>query len=136
MNTLNTTCYTIEDGKIVEGKLADFDLYIESTTRPTGVGYKYYATTVQRDIERDTDQVDEDGYTITETVQEDVWVLAKWATWGGPQVVVREFETEDEAKAAAEETYVYDILNNQETPIYLDRADAESALAQQIESDA
>lgn len=113
MANLNTTCYTIEDGKIVEGTLSDFDMYIEKTTRPTGVGYKYYATT-----------------------ENDVWVLAKWATWGGPQVVVREFETEDEAKAAAEETYVYDILNNQETPIYLDRADAESALAQQIESDA
>ena len=135
MTTLSTTCFTVQDGKIVEGTLADFTCYIESTTRPTGVGYKYYVTTVTRDIERDTDQVDEDGYVITETVQDDVWVLAKWATWGGPERVVREFDSEEEANAAAEERYVYDILNNADMSIYLDRASAESDLAQNIEND-
>ncbi len=88
-----------------------------------------------RDVERDTDQVDEDGHAITETVQDDVWVLAKWATWGGPEVVVREFDTEEEANTAAEETYVYDILNNSDMAIHLDRASAESDLAQQIKND-
>lgn len=130
MTNLTTTCFTTQDGKIVEGTLADFTCYIESTTRPTGVGYKYYVTTVTRDVERDTDQVDEDGYVITETVRDDVWVLAKWATWGGPEVVVREFESEEEANAAAEETYVHDILNNSEMTIHLDRAEAERERAE------
>lgn len=128
MTNLTTTCFTTQDGKIVEGTLADFTCYIESTTRPTGVGYKYYVTTVTRDVERDTDQVDEDGHVITETVQDDVWVLAKWATWGGPEVIVREFESEEEANVAAEETYVHDIMNNSEMTIHLDRAEAERVL--------
>lgn len=131
MTTLNTACYTIKDGAIIEGTLANFTCYIESTTRPQGVGYKYYATTVTRDVERETDEVDENGYAITETVPADVWALAKWATWGGPEIVVREFETEEEANAAAEETYVQDILGNNEITIHLERADAERDLAEQ-----
>ncbi len=129
MTNLTTACYNIEDGKVVEGTLADFSGFIEQTTRPNGVGYKYYTTTVERTVEVDTGQVDEDGDAITERVETDVWVLAKWATWGGPQVVVREFKSEEEANAAAEDTYVYDILRNSEIEIYLDRADAERALA-------
>lgn len=130
MTDLATTCFTVEDGKIIEGTLNDFRCYIKSTTRPTGIGYEYYATTVTRSFERDTWQMDEDGEPITEPVQEDVWVLAKWATWGGPEVVVREFESEEQAKTAAEETYVYDILNNSEMSIHLERSDAESELAE------
>jgi hypothetical protein len=130
MTNLTTTCFTVQDGKIVEGTLADFTCFIESTTRPTGVGYKYYVTTVTRDVERDTDQVDEDGDVITETVEDDVWVLAKWATWGGPQVVVREFESEEEANTAAEETYVHDILNNPEISIHFCEEDAKADLDQ------
>lgn len=127
--TLNTTCYNVEDGEIVEGKLSDFDNLIECTTRPTGVGYKYYATTVRARNESDTD---DDGNEVMPTEEfRDQWVLAKWATWGGPQVVVREFDTEEEAEAAAEETYVHDILNHSDTYVYLDRAQAEQALASQ-----
>lgn len=133
MNTLNTTCYTVQDGQIVEGTLADFTHFIETTTRPTGVGYKYYATTVTRMIERATDKLDENGYTIYEEVEADVWVLAKWATWGGPQVVVSEHESEEEAEDAAEQTYVYDILNNSEFVIWLDRVEAERELAESAE---
>jgi len=129
VTTLNTTCYTVQNGKIVECILADYACYIERTTRPTGVGFKYYVTTVARDIERFTDQVDEDGYVITETVKDDVWVLAKWASWGGPEVVVCEFASEEEARAAAVDTYFHDILHNDEITIHLDRASAELELA-------
>lgn len=108
--TLSSACFTVQNGAVVDGTLRDFDSFIERTTRPTGVGPKYYATTISRD-------------------GADVWVLAKWATWGGPQVVVREFESEADALAAAEETYVSDILGNSEISIWLDRASAEQELA-------
>lgn len=130
MNKLNTPCFTVQDGKIVEGTLGDFDCYIETTTRPTGVGYKYYATTVRRDVERDTGKVNDDGDAITETVKVDVWALAQWITWAGPEVIVKEFDSEAEATAAAEETYVYDILNNSEMSIHLTRAEAERELSE------
>lgn len=131
--TLNTTCFTVQRAAVVEGTLADFDHFIERTTRPTGVGYKYYATTVSRSSESDTD---DDGNEVLPAEEfSDVWVLAKWATWGGPEVVVREFDTEDDARAAAEESYVYDILHNSEMVIHLDRDGAVRELAQQMEDD-
>lgn len=120
MTNLTTACYTVQDGKIVEGTLADFDCYIEKTTRPTGVGPKYYVTS--RDVAVDHT---EDG-AVVDGVE---WCLVKRATWGGPEVVVRAFETEAEALAAAEETYVHDILNNSDMAIHLDRASAEAELA-------
>lgn len=107
--TLQAVCYTVENGAIVAGTLADFDSFIETTTRPHGVGTKYYAVETRGG-----------------------WALAKWATWGGPQQIVREFDTQAEAEAAAEETWVYDILNNSEIVIHLDRAGAEQELAQLI----
>ena len=107
MTNLATTCFTVQDGKIIEGTLSDFTCFIESTTRPTGVGYKYYSTTVEGDV----------------------WALVKWATWSGPEVIVQEFDSEQEANTAAEETYVQDILNNSEMQIHLDRGAAERELA-------
>lgn len=126
--TLATICYTIKDGKIVEGTLADFSCFIESTTRPTGVGYKYYATTISRRCESTTD---DDGNEVLPAEEfEDIWVLAKWATWGGPERVIREHASESDALADAEQTYVHDILDNPEISIWLDRADAERFLAE------
>lgn len=127
--TLDTQCFTIEDGRIFAGILRDFDNLIARTTRPHGVDYKYYATTLRVRNESDTD---DDGKEVLPTEEyRNQWVLAKWATWGGPQVVVRELDTEEEALDAAEETYVYDILHHAEAQIYLDLAEAEQALASQ-----
>lgn len=133
--TLATTCYTIANGAIVEGTLTDFDGYIETSPRPQGVGKKFYATTFSRDIKRETGALDSDGEPITEFARVDVWALAYWATWAGPEVVVQEYATEEEADAAAEQTYVYDILNNSEISIYLDRASAEEDLADALAGD-
>lgn len=115
--TLNTPCFTVQDGQIVAGTLADFDHFIERTTRPHGVGCKHYVTEITRD-----------GV--------DVWAHAKWATWGGPETIIDTYETEAEAQAAVEQTYVYDILNNPEQCINLDRASAEAELAQILENEA
>lgn len=126
--TLNTPCYYIADGQVKEAVLGDFDHYIETTTRPTGVGHKYYTTTISRAV--DEVRGDDDNVIEPESA-EDVWVLAKWATWAGPEVVVQEFDSEAEADASAEQTYVYDILHNPETSIWLDRESAEACLREE-----
>lgn len=123
--TLKTPCFYVQDGKVCEGTLGDLDRFIETTTRPTGVGYKYYVTTVSRRVDAVYDDEDNE---IEPEFMKDVWALAKWATWSGPEVVVREFDSEEEANAAAEETYVYDILNNSEMSVHFDRASAEAEL--------
>ena len=125
ITTLKTPCFYVQDGEVREGTLADFSHFIETTTRPTGVGYKYYVTTVSRRTEAVYDDEDKE---IEPERMEDVWALAKWATWGGPEVIVSEFDSEEEANAAAEETYVYDILNNSEMSVHLDRESAEAEL--------
>jgi hypothetical protein len=130
---LNTTCYTVEaTGQIVTGTLNDFEHHIETTTRPNGVGYKYYPTTIKRPIYDETGDLAlcADG----SPAHDDIWVLAKWATWGGPQVVVSEHDSEEAAQQAAEETYIHDILNNTEELIFLSLAKAE-AYASQIKTD-
>ena len=54
--------------------------------------------------------------------------LHKWTTWSGSRRLVREFETEAEAQAALEETFVYDIQNNPEHTLYYSRESAEQYL--------
>ena len=103
--TLQTPCYTVHTGSVVTSTLNDHRHHIETTTRPAGVGPKYYTTT--------------DGGT---------WCLAKWATWGGPEVIDERFDDEAAADAAAEVTYINDILGNPDYPIYLDLTKAEAAL--------
>ena len=131
MNKLSAPCFTVQDGQIIEGKLSDFDCYIETTTRPQGVGYKYYVTTRDR-VLQEAVYNDDDVMTSGE-VRGDIYCLAKWATWGGPEVIIREFESEQSANDAAEESYVHDILNNSDICIHLDRESAEQDLASQNE---
>lgn len=142
MTNLNTTCFTVQDGKIVEGTLADFTCYVEQTTRPHGVGPVYYATSrdVYAVIRADGSVYDtfaneelaeiccdvDEGETVEERT---VWSLAKYVTWAGPERIIRDHASEEEARADAEETYVHEILNNSEMIIHLDRAGAERELA-------
>lgn len=128
--TLNTPCFYVQGGMVCEGILEDLAAYIETTTRPDGVGRAYYVTTRQRRVDAVTD---DNGREIEPEHTKPIWVLAKWATWAGPEVVVDEYDTEAEAEGAAEQTYVYDILNNQEVPVHLDRAGAEDELRMILE---
>lgn len=113
--TLKSPCWWIEDGAVREGTLADLARFIETTTRPTGIGYKYYvrALSPRKGDER----------------LQGAWALAEWVTWAGPEVIVRVFDTEEAANAAAEATYVDDIRNNREVAVFLTREEADSALA-------
>lgn len=107
---LNTPCFTVCDGQVVEGVLNNFSQYIEMATRPEGVGPRFYVKSLG-----------------------DHWALVQWATWNGPEVIVENFDTQQEAEAAAERTYVDDILCNQEVLIFFDRAEAEAeAKAEQL----
>jgi hypothetical protein len=130
--TLSTPCYFVENGEVKESTLESFDRYIETTTRPAGVGPKYYATTVSRP--RDA-VYDADDNLIEPAGYSDVWALAYWATWGGPERVIQEFATEEEAVAAAEALYVQEILDNGEMAIYLDRQGAENELRMILEAE-
>lgn len=118
----------VEKKAIVAGVLDDFRHFIRTTTRPTGVGPVYYATTRSRSV----DTYDAEGNQNGEKT-EDFWVLAHWVTWAGPEHIVRECDSEQEALAAAESIYVQDILDNNEMGIYLDRATAERVLAETLE---
>lgn len=105
---LTAKCYTIEQGKIVEGTLEDFRQFIETTTRPHGVDYKYYKQ-----------KVDKEG-----------WAVAQWVTWAGPEHIGHiRFETEAEADEYLEDLYCEQILANSEFSIYLTRDEAEEMLA-------
>ena len=118
--------FFLEDGEVKSGILRDLDRFIETTTRPTGIGPKYYATTVSKTVEAVTD---DDGNELEPEHQEFVWVLAKWATWGGPEIVVHYFDNEADALKAAEERWIDDILNNNEMAVYSSREEAMQALA-------
>ena len=104
MTNLNftTPCYTIEDGQIVTGTLYDFKHFVQESCRPEGAMPKYYTT--------DTDS----GFAV--------------AMWEGKQVILWEFDSEDEAEEKVLQLKIYDIFNNNEFPIYLNLADAEEAL--------
>lgn len=108
--TFNTPCFTVQDGSVVEGVVGDFKRFVETTTRPTGVGTKYYVTYAG-----------------------DECVVACWMTWGGPERVVRRFESELEALECLEGMHVQEILDNTELVIHLERKDAEAELAQFLE---
>ena len=51
--TLNTTCFTVQDGCIVEGTLNNFACFIEISTRPTGVGNKHYVKIFELPVDED-----------------------------------------------------------------------------------
>ena len=128
MTNLTTKCFSIQNGKVVTSILADFSHYIESTTRPTGIGYTYYTTTVEREIE--PEQTDDEGSVIKAAVIDDVWALVKWVSWSGPERIIQTFENEQAANAAAEASYVHDILNNPELSITTSEQEANEWLAE------
>ena len=124
MLKLTDQCFTVQNGKVVAHVVSDFSEFIETTSRPTGIGHKYYATTVERVTAQA--EVDEFGNVTKEPVVQDVWVMAMWATWGGPERVLQEYESEGEANEAVEQSQIYDILNNNEVVIHIKRASAEA----------
>lgn len=123
--TLKTPCFYVHAGQVHECLLGALDRFIDTTTRPNGVGPRYYT----RPIDRIVDAVyDDEGNEIQPETTREVWALACWMTRSGPESIIRTFDTEAEAAAAAEKTYVHDIMNNPEFWVHLDRASAEAEL--------
>jgi hypothetical protein len=102
--TLKTPAFWIEDLEVKDGVLGDLDKYIERVTRPEGVLPKDYIKQLP------------DGS----------WALVTW--WPSGEEILIEFETEAEAEKELESLHVHDILNNDETVIFLSRKSAEDHL--------
>lgn len=117
--TLDTPCFTIQNGQVVEARLRDFDRLIEESTRPHGVDKKTYLTPLK----------DADGNIVG-------WAVAEWATWGGPERIIEKFDDHAHAQARLEDLYVSEILDSEQETIYLTREDAEADLAQHGEANA
>ncbi len=128
--TLSDVCYYIKDYHILKGELIDFDHLIDNCPRPHGVGYSYYPTTVKKQIEA---VFDDDDNEIEPAKTVDVWCLARYKY--GKELVIEEFETEEEAQRAAEKIYIHDILNSPDECVFLSLDDAINTLEQVIENE-
>lgn len=109
--TLNSPCFVIaglNTGRpfIREHKLADFDDFIEQASWNKGQGPRFMA--------------DEVG---------GVWCVVDRNNRDPLGRIVKELESEQEARAAVEAMHVSDIINNSEFAIYTERSDAEEDLA-------
>jgi len=110
MSKLNEKVWVIRNNIAVEVTLRDLDKHIEISTRPTGVGTKHYVTQVN-----------------------DKWCHAVWVTYGGPERIIAQFETEQEAISAVEDAWLHDIWNNTEETVYATKEAAEVVLADAID---
>lgn len=145
MSKMNNTVFVIRNGQVAEVSYNDLDQYIETTTRPTGVGTKYYLTTTdvydviradgslyetyknKADADLNCDQ--ENGESIQERPE---YCVARWATWGGPEVIVSRHESEAEAQAAVEDIWIMDIYDNGEESIFFTREEAQNFLNEDL----
>ena len=121
MNTikLTDTCYFIEDGQVIEGKISDFSEFIPEVPTPTGIGPKYHI--VYNDAYED-----EDGDVVPET-----YSVGKHVGTGRPQIVPCRgtiYKTEAEALAELEAIHARWIML--EAPIFLSKEEAEASLSE------
>lgn len=111
---LSATCFYIKDNQVKEGTFNDFTRFIDKTTRPDGIGYKW-------DVR---EEVGDDGIE---------WAVTFWGSGGNKETVARIFATEQEARDFLEGIYVRNILNDGTIFICLDRDKAEEVLRELIE---
>lgn len=81
MSALNQTVYLVQNGQVIETTIGECDGYIDETTTPNGVAPRLHVR------------------------GKNVWT---WGHGGNFPNLVREFDTEEEARAALEDTFVYD----------------------------
>jgi hypothetical protein len=138
MNTnlnLSSTCFTVQNNKIVEGALRDFERFVETENTPYGIQRKYF---IKRAIVEQLD--DEIGgcnleFVSSPAVSDDVvYVLLYWQHDG--ENILFTFDNEQDALAQLEEYAVLDILNNDEIIIHLNRNSAENELSNLLEDQA
>jgi len=130
---LSTTCFTVQNGVIVEGILRDFERFIEITPTPHGIRRKYF---IQLAIAEKLD--DEIGGCNLDFVSSPavidnnvVWVLLYWQNNG--ENILFTFYDKQDAQVKLEEFAALDILNNNEIVIHLNRQCAENELSNLLE---
>lgn len=109
MSKLNQTVFLIEADAVVERKLSDLMDLVPTTSRPDGIGTKDYA--------REND----DGAGVY-----------TWATWGGPERLMSQHVTIDEAVARVEDIWIGEIFGSTEVAVYATAEAANAALADML----
>jgi hypothetical protein len=132
---LSTTCYTVQNDKIVESTLKDFERFIEIEPTPHGIQRKYY---IKRAIsEQFSDEIGGRhlDFVSSPTVNDDVvYALLYWQDGG--ENILETFDDEQDAQNQLEEFAVSDILNNDKIVIHLNRRSAENELHNLLEDQA
>jgi len=113
MLNLDSECFTVQNNKIVEGTLRDFERFIETVNTPYGIQRKYF-------IKRANFQNNE------------IWALCYWQL-GVLEKILFTFDDEQSAQSKLEEFAAFDILNNNEIFIHLNRKSAENELHNLLE---
>lgn len=108
MSKLNQTVWIIQGGRVVETTYADLIGYIDTTTRPTGVGPSHYVCQ------------DDDGR----------WCVAHWVTSNGPEHIFGRYDSEADAVATIEAIWIDQIQHSDEVVVYSHKALAEAVLAE------
>ena len=108
MLNLDSECFTIQNNSIVQGTLRDFERFIETVNTPYGIQRKYF---IKRVI-----------------VQNNV----VWALLGAENILFT-FDDEQSAQNRLEDFAAFDILNNNEIFIHLNRKSAENELSDSLE---
>ena len=128
MITLNTECFTVQDDKIVEGTLKDFERFIEITPTPRGIERKYFIKSgvVRRFADEMGGMYLDFNTDSCESDADIAWALLQWQH--GSENILWTFNTERKAQVKLEEFDVLNILNNNEIVIHLNRESAEQEL--------
>jgi hypothetical protein len=132
---LSSTCFTVQNNKIVEGTLRDFERFIETENTPYGIQRKYFIQIAT--AEHLNDEIGGcylDFSSPPAVIDDVVWVLLYWQH--ECENILFTFDNEQDAFAQLEEYAVLDILNNDEIVIHLNRQGAENELSNLLEDQA
>jgi len=128
---LSSTCFTVQNNKIVEGTLRDFERFIEIEPTPHGIERKFFIkSAILKQFSDDMGHYLD--FVNSPSVNDDVvWSLFYWQ--GGAEYIVFTFDDEQSALSELERNFAYDILNNNEIFIHLNRESAENELSDSLE---
>jgi hypothetical protein len=132
---LSSTCFTVQNYKIVEGTFRDFERFIEITPTPHGIQRKFFIK--QAIVEKFDDEIAgcHLDFVSSPKVNDDVvYALLYWQS--DAENILLTFENERNAQNKLEEFAVLDILNNNEIVIHLNRNSAENELHNLLEDQA
>jgi hypothetical protein len=132
---LSSTCFTVQNNKIVEGTLRDFERFIEIERTIYGIQRKFF---IKRAIvEKFDDEIGGfhlDFVSSPANSDDVVYALLYWQ--GDAENILFTFDDEQDALAELERGFAFDILNNSQFFIHLNRQSAENELSDLLEDQA